>query len=698
MPAASSAAIEPNPNPGPIHAPDASRVKRACTLCRQAKQKCDGREPCTRCATDDLTCAYVPSMRGKTRKRKADVPPPPPAPIARAPSPPSPGPAKRPRRDDRTRDGTLKPEYAMWHRSSALARYGPRNSAIWQDESPEPEVGISPVSALSGQSQRSGGPAEGLTTLPLPGEHNPLAVLAQAGATAEEPGSDEPPPEDRGYYAPLPNTLKDEAPHIMSLINVHEAEQLFDLYHRHLHPHLPVLDLAHSGPSAVARRNNFLFNAICCVAARTFNVVLWERLREFAQYEMERLPKEKSIDVVQGHLVYSAWNLLRPDSFESDVTWLRVGLATRTAQDINLHRVAHLPQARAGLPGWMLRAIARTWLMAAVLDGTLSAQLGKAAALGDLEMYISILKEGGSADDALVAALAEWTLLLTRAMESFRADTEGRSAAAPRLVGVYRAQFKAWRAEAEDAARKAGQQPVMLGTLALYDNYAQLVIQSFALERALERGAVTLAAELAEYQHAAVRLIEGFGDDLSAPNLTRGCPDFVFTVVTYGAVSLLQVLEPRLAALEPAPDRDAILALARQAADMLARAAVTADHVPASQSMFLSRLIQVRSRPPRQAPPPVFDFGEMDFEAFGLSVAADDTMSMWPPLPNQTSRGTSPPLGNGDDAPTDLATWVAQSSLALPGPALGLGIGSFGGMLSHDFWQGVLTSPPPGMV
>jgi hypothetical protein len=429
-------------------------------------------------------------MRGKTRKRRAEVLPPPaslaPAPRHRSPSP---RPEKRARGD--ARDGTLKPEYAMWHRSSALARYGPRNSAIWEPPAPD-----SPVSALSEQ--------DGLTTLPLPGDvHNPLAVLAQASATAEEQG-ERPPPEPRGYYAPLPHALKDEAPHIMSLISVHEcvhpgradarAEQLFDLFHRHLHPHLPVLDVAHSAPSAVARRNNFLFNAICCVAARTFNVVLWERLREFARYEMERLPKEKSIDVVQGHLVYAAWNLLRPDSFERDVTWLRVGLAARTAQDINLHRVAHVPRARAGLPGWMLRAIARTWLMATVQDGTLSAQLGKGATLGDLGLYISILKEGG-ADDGFVAALAEWTVLLTRAMESFRAE-EAR--AAPPMAGVYRAQFRAWRQAAEDAARAAGAQPAMLGTLRLYDNYAQLVVQSFALERALERGAPTMPAEFAE--------------------------------------------------------------------------------------------------------------------------------------------------------------------------------------------------------
>lgn len=127
----------------------------------------------------------------------------------------------------------------MWYKSSALARYGPRNSAIWADDggSPEPEPGVSPMSVLSGHSQRSGDrPPEGLTTLPLPGDlHNPLAVLAQASATAEDrDGSvenenlipavseDKKSDERRGYYAPLANIPKDEAPHVMSLINVHE--------------------------------------------------------------------------------------------------------------------------------------------------------------------------------------------------------------------------------------------------------------------------------------------------------------------------------------------------------------------------------------------------------------------------------------------------------------------------------------------
>lgn len=74
-----------------------------------------------------------------------------------------------------------------------------------------------------------------LTTLPLPGDRNPLAVLAEASACASgrSPSGVTSPDrrlhgEDQGlgegdvYYAPLARTLKDEAPHIMAHISVHE--------------------------------------------------------------------------------------------------------------------------------------------------------------------------------------------------------------------------------------------------------------------------------------------------------------------------------------------------------------------------------------------------------------------------------------------------------------------------------------------
>ena len=96
-----------------------------------------------------------------------------------------------------------------------------------------------------------------------------------------------------------------------------------------------------------------------------------------------------------------------------------------------------------------------------------------------------------------------------------------------------------------------------------------------------------------QYRTACVRLISSFEQDLESTGLIRGSPDFVFTVLTYAAVSLLRALQTQFAHLEP--DRDGILATARRAADTLARCAMTSDHLPASQSVFLSRLIDVKS-------------------------------------------------------------------------------------------------------
>lgn len=370
---------------------------------------------------------------------------------------------------------------------------------------------------------------------------------------------------------------------------------------------------------------------------------------------MERIPKVRKVDVVQGHLIYATWNLVMSSSFEQDMTWLRIGLATRTALDINLHRVATIVEAQDSLPGWLLRSIVRTWLMVYVVDGTLSAQLGKPASRSreDYTQYIQILLNSPLRDDTYVAALTEWTQLLLRAIELFRTESD-------HLVPTLTAEFSRWRDRVELAS------PADAGLFQLYTNYAHLVIHSYSLDRALDRGAVVAAIEFAEYQASAARLLHCEED------LAQGCPDFVFTAITYGTVSLLKTLEPRLSKLNSVVGRDTVLALSRRASEVLGRAAVTRDHLPASQSSFLSRLVQIRSQPPAldvSEPAPAFDLS-----AF---ITAE------PPSPVSES-------------PTNLATWAALQSAnySLPGAALGLSLGSFGdsSLFSQDsFWQSFVT-------
>jgi hypothetical protein len=69
----------------------------------------------------------------------------------------------------------------------------------------------------------------------------------------------------------------------------------------------PLLDGAIFYSMQVSHSSWYSLIQVCCTAARAFNIVLWERLREFATYEMERLPREKNVEVIQGHLIYSSW-------------------------------------------------------------------------------------------------------------------------------------------------------------------------------------------------------------------------------------------------------------------------------------------------------------------------------------------------------------------------------------------------------
>ena len=97
------------------------------------------------------------------------------------------------------------------------------------------------------------------------------------------------------------------------------------------------------------------------------------------------------------------------------MSWLRVGVALRTAVDINLHRVALIRQAREGLPTWLLRSIIRTWLLSYIIDRTLSAQLGKPSSMrgeNSIRLYMNLIAkhdERQTADDLWVAALAVGT-------------------------------------------------------------------------------------------------------------------------------------------------------------------------------------------------------------------------------------------------------------------------------------------------
>lgn len=108
---------------------------------------------------------------------------------------------------------------------------------------------------------------------------------------------------------------------------------------------------------------------------------------------------------------------------------------------------------------------------------------------------------------------------------------------------------------------------------------------------------------------------------MEGAGFTRGCPDFAFTVLTYAAVSLLKIVPFDLAPLS-GHSYKYVVSLARKAADVLARAAVTPDHLPASQSILLTRLISSRMS---TVPPTTDGLSTTSLQHLGDSGASEMT-------------------------------------------------------------------------
>jgi hypothetical protein len=106
-------------------------------------------------------------------------------------------------------------DFDLWKRDAAMSGEIPPNSALWSH---------SPMSKPTYQHlpPDSRPLEETLTTLPLPGDApNPLSVLAEASTDARSE-RDRPTPSTDAYYAPVARVLRDDAPHIMTLISVQE--------------------------------------------------------------------------------------------------------------------------------------------------------------------------------------------------------------------------------------------------------------------------------------------------------------------------------------------------------------------------------------------------------------------------------------------------------------------------------------------
>ncbi|KAK4046257.1 hypothetical protein OIO90_006617 [Microbotryomycetes sp. JL221] len=466
-----------------------------------------------------------------------------------------------------------------------------------------------------------------LSSLPMPGDsgNNPLHALAEASRMASGPqggnGKD-------GYFRPndgeAPRLTQESArrhkgevepPHVLALITKADAELLFQIYRDFLHPHLPVLCIESTTTGSVARselvshfgeyehelRHHFLYLTGVPTFSSTPKPEIARALSRFGRTEMSRFPLDKSIEVVQAHLIYAHWNLMPGDRFETDATWLRIGLAVRTALDLNLHRVALVKDII--LPPLLRASIIRTWLLCYYLDQVLSSQLGKPCsplAHPSIEGYMKLV--GSSADDQRVLALVKYAQLLSGMMDvlNFPSSTDlyPVSPHYPDLRASYERQFHVWAEESLNASAELVQSEhqgaMTRSQILIHAYYAKLIVNSNLLQRCLDvQHAPQFEAAFTKFQTAALQLIEVFEKDFAPRGLMKYCPDIFSTYLTYACVSLLKSTQPQFRSI--CTNYRDCFATVERVSKLMARGAASKGHLPYIHANFLNRLSQNRS-------------------------------------------------------------------------------------------------------
>ncbi|CED83779.1 Zn(2)-C6 fungal-type DNA-binding domain [Phaffia rhodozyma] len=443
-----------------------------------------------------------------------------------------------------------------------------------------------------------------------------------------------------GYFKPGPMTMlplrkiiieRSIRPEILDFLTTEEVVELFDIYFKNIHGHVPVLDNNFHTPSLVASRSPFLLTTICSIASRYYNNPEKPDLTKKLNACVRKLAFEtpslghKSVEIVQAFLLLCSYGL-PVERFEQDKTWLLLGMGIRIATDLNLQRKSVLSGKNTEEAMIRDREIVnreRTWLMCYILDRSLSAQMGKPYTIR--EDFIIRNSATWRVNNPFANPFDEGLLhyvhlqqILSRCLDHLYSGISTASGLRsdldyPLFLASVEAQIFMWLDtwESTFSHTLAGVPEHMRHHLLaaassgrFYFNYALLMVNSFGLQAALDKSPIDVGNFFTKVASAASNVITIAKDDMAATGRLRYAPDSNFIMLSYAILSLLKLLRPELTAYLDTPSR--ILNLANAAVEVLDEISVSPHHTPAMYSSLLRSLLSPNeTRPPTRAPSPL---------------------------------------------------------------------------------------------
>ncbi|KAG9039454.1 hypothetical protein FRB95_010743 [Tulasnella sp. JGI-2019a] len=523
------------------------------------------------------------------------------------------------------------------HQGSQLASGSLGSRSLHQPTSPKldslPDSTLNPLGLLADTSlahrrekQSQGGPTED--------DH--LRSMLPTGQFVEEEDPSKVGLANERYFKPGPVNIlplrrmyieRQIQPEMLTFVPKEEVLELFAIFFDHMNMHVAVLDPAWHTPSLVCSRSPFLLTAICAVSSKFHNtarIEVHQRLNKIARKLAFGVLEQgfKSVEVVQAYIILALWGVGPVERYEQERTWVMLGMALRVATDLNMHR--KIPEVPDEVPDAQaqnreLRNRERTWMLCYALDRSLSSQTGKPHSVNE-DYIIRDASRWWQNPSALpmdigLAAYVDYQRTLSRALDFLYSGTNtptGLQTDCDYLTVVkgVESQLSSWLEgwNFHNSPSDHGNNHRIITyrhyISQFYFLYANLLVNSFGLQNALERAPVDLAHFFARCYSSATNFIK-IVKELAPQGYLRYAPDSHFVFISYGVLTLLKLIRPEFRAFME--DEKKIIQGVNDVADLLESVAVNPYHTPALYSTFLRALVSSKTGA-SQAPSPRMAF------------------------------------------------------------------------------------------
>ncbi|KAJ3568477.1 hypothetical protein NP233_g5683 [Leucocoprinus birnbaumii] len=387
-------------------------------------------------------------------------------------------------------------------------------------------------------------------------------------------------------------------PHILSrgVISTSDAEKLFTIYFEKMNDSTSLLDAKLYTPPLTAVRSPFLFTVICAIASRFYEgrSDLYPQLMHYAQ-------------------LAAGTALIGGTKKRRDRSWLYLGLAIRTATDLNLH----IPIKEKPRDEWQAREIlnrTRIWLNCFNLDRSTGSQYGKPPIINNADYVANHSTEWYKSSeyniehfDIHICAYNAELRVMASFMGKIHNDPE-------QPTGLNKnADFEAISTATDDELMALGNRWFTLfekttdmsvprnrfriGLLRLAYSYSRLIALSYGFQHAFGKNTTDENPFLNRCLNAARDVVHAVLDEICRADQLfwwRHGPEAQSIFVTFASAFLIKLLQPRFASHLSPETRAEIKGLVQRVVELLSSKDIAIDerHGPGLYARFLRNLLQ----------------------------------------------------------------------------------------------------------